>query len=265
MDDLNQSGEPGMNGGEPENAWGFLPEGLGSLKDGFESPQAFWAEMGNLNAMAKERAAITGTNPESLVNEEDWKNFWRKAGTPDDPDGYKLPESFNGENIDPAISAQVNEILGQDKQAIMQAFHACNLTNKQAEALYGVIGGIMAENIANDAASQPDPGKVVSEVWPQDTDKHLDVARRGAKHAGLGDELDKAGLSANPLVLKLAHALGEITGESSAPGQGGGVYLPSGQSAKEEMYRLISSEAYKNNDPAAIRKVQELAARANLK
>jgi hypothetical protein len=102
--------------------------------------------------------------------------------------------------------------------------------------------------------------------WPQDTATHLDAARRGARAVGIGDDLDKAGLSANPLVLKLAHALGEALGEDKIVGTAtGGTSLPTGATAREELHRVIGSEAYKTGDKQAIRMAEALSARVHLK
>ena len=156
--------------------------------------------------------------------------------------------------------------LEKDRQAFMHACHACNRTGKQAEALFGIVGGLMAENIVREREGVVPTEQVLAELWPKDTERHLDAARRGARHAGLADELDACGLSCNPHVLRLARALGEAVGESSAPGSGGyGTHLPSGDSAREEMYRLIASDAYRKNEADAIRKVEALSRRVDLR
>ena len=260
------AGQGGMPGGAPAGGgadWGFLPDGLQSLSEGFDKPEAFWAEVSQLKAMSKERQAVTGAKPESLVSEQDWNDFWKAAGRPDSPDGYKLPESWSAEGVAPEIAQAVSKTLAEDFAPIKEAFHKANLTGKQAEALYGVLGNLVADGIQDDLAGQRSDAEIIKEVWPENTDQYLDAARRGARHAGLGSALDEAGLSKHPLVLKLAQALGEAVGEAGLPGgRGGGeAGLPRGQEAREEMYRVIASDAYKNNDPAAVRKVEALARR----
>ena len=148
---------------------------------------------------------------------------------------------------------------------IKASLNGSNRTGKEAESRTGVIGGRRAENSRGALARGKGPEETSGELWPQETSKHLDAARRGARHAGLGEALDQAGLAENPLVLKLAHALGEAIGEGGAPGLGNtGMALPSGERAREEMYRIISSDAYRNNDPEAIRKVEALSARVDM-
>lgn len=234
------SADPGMQVPESSGSWGgakgdadwsFLPEGAQRLRDGFETPDSFWAALGR----------------------------------PEKADGYALPEVWQGEGVSQELSEKVNTLLDGDREAFMQVCHACNLTGKQAESLFGVLGGLMAESMGQEEAANADPEAVLHSVWPSDTQKHLDAARRGARYAGLGNALDETGLSSNPLVLNLARALGEAVGESSAPGtKGWSAGMPVGERAMEEMYRVIASDAYRNNDPDAIRRVEALSRRVDL-
>ena len=264
------SGAPGLAGAGPgEDAggseWNFLPDGLQGLKEGFEEPETFWAEMSRLAAMARERKAVTGARPDSLVTEEDWQAFWKAAGRPDSPDGYKLPEEWTDERADRRVAALVNQVMSEERETLLQAFHKGNLTGSQAGALYNIICGLMAQNIQDELVSQKDWATVTEELWPGETERHLETARRGARYAGLGKALDEAGLSGNPLVLRLAHALGETVGEAGMPGSAGASEaMPRGDAAREEMYRVIASNAYRTNDPAAIRKVEALARRVDM-
>jgi hypothetical protein len=107
----------------------------------------------------------------------------------------------------------------------------------------------------------------VPELWPTDTEAHVNTARRGAHAAGVGDALAEAGLSGNPLILKLCHALGEAVGEDRAAGMGGGggALLPTGAAAKEELYRVVGSQAYKDGDKQAHRMAEQLSARVHMK
>lgn len=269
--DIAKTGSPGFAeknapGTEEGDAgdWSFLPETLRNLQQDFDKPEAFWTEVGRLALLAKEQKAVTGANPESLLTEDDWQAFWKRAGRPDSPEGYALPEKWTDADLAPEFAAKVNELLAGDRSAFMQACHACNLTSKQAESLFGVVGGLMAETLQREIAEQPVPEQVLAQLWPKDTEKHLETARRGARHAGLGDALDEAGLSANPLVLQLSRALGAAVGESMIPGKDArAAALPRGDQAREEMHRLIASDAYRNNDPESIRKVEALARRVD--
>lgn len=255
----------GLGDGGQQAEWSFLPDGLQGLREGFDKPEAFWAEMSRLVALAAERKALSGLKAENPVTEEDWQAFWKAAGRPDSPDGYALPQQWSDDKAEPRVIDLVNRIMEDDRGALVQAFHKGNLTGSQAEALYDIICGIVARNIQDELASQKDWRAVTEELWPGDTDKHLELARRGARFAGVGKALDEAGLSGNPLVLRLAHALGETVGEAGMPGgPGAGEGLPRGDAAREEMYRIIASNAYRTNDPAAIRKVEALARRVDI-
>lgn len=258
-------GGAGLGGTEEKSDWGFLPDGLQGLREGFDSPGAFWAEMSRLAALAKEHRAVTGAKAESLVSEEDWQAFWKAAGRPDSPDEYGISEQWSDERAEPRVIELVNRVMAEERGALLQAFHKGNLTRRQAEALYGIICGLMAQNIQDEILAQEDWGTVAQDLWPGDTDRNLELARRGARFAGLGKALDDAGLSGNPLVLRLAHTLGETIGEAGMPG-GSAVSagLPRGNAAREDMYRIIASDAYRTNDPAAIRKVEALARRVDL-
>lgn len=223
--------QPHMSTGRDEGDWSFLPEAGQGLRAGFDNPDSFWSALGR----------------------------------PEKPEGYALPENWKGEGVSPGVAARVNEVLAADRGAFMQACHACNLTGKQAESLFSVLGGVMAESFGNEEALYTNPETVLNTVWPTDTQKNLDTARRGARYAGIGDALDESGLSTNPLVLQLAKALGDAVGESSAPGgKGWTAGMPVGERAMEEMYRLVASDAYRSNDPETIRKVEALSRRVDL-
>lgn len=268
QEELNDGAGGAPDGGTPpaNEAFGFLPAGLGSLAEGHEKPESFWAEVSNLKAMAREKQAITGKPVESLVSDEERAALWKALGKPEGKDGYTLPEAWQGEGVSEEMAAEVNKLLLTDGERIKEIADAVGLTAGQAQALYGVYGTLLAEGLAQKAAAAKPVEAVLQELWPENTAKHLDAARRGAAYAGLGNDLDKAGLSENPLVLKMAHKLGELIGEGKAPGlDGPAAVLPTGEAAREEMYRIIASEGYKRNDPATMRRYEELAARVDMK
>lgn len=245
--------------------WAFLPEGLRDMGQNFTDPDSFWAEVATLIAMANERKTLKDATPDSLMTDEDWQMFWRAAGRPDKPEGYKLPEQWADERFAPEALETVNRILTEERPILLQAFHKGNLTVRQAEALYSIICDLMTQNIQSEFDSQRDWPSVIEELWPGNSDRQLDLARRGARYAGLAKALDDAGLSVNPLVLRLAHALGELVGEAGMPGSSGSApALPRGEAAREEMYSLIASPAYRANEPSAIRKVEALAGRIDV-
>lgn len=276
-------GATGASGATPGdgNAFGFLPDGLQSLAQGHENPESFWADVSRLKGMDSELKALKGISPETLATDEDFDKAFTALGRPADKSGYKLPEAWEGtlwskEGLTETKASKeatdiVNQLLMQpgEREQFADIARRCNLTQKQAGMLFGLYGSLLAHHTENDLAKQAagDPQKVMAELWPQETAAQLDIARRGAQAAGIGDELDAAGLSANPLVLKLAHALGEAMGEDTVSGLSGGgaAALPLGEAAKQELYRVVASDAYKNNDPAAIKKAEALSARVHMK
>ncbi|HEU6436132.1 MAG TPA: hypothetical protein VE028_01615 [Nitratidesulfovibrio sp.] len=248
-------------------AFAFLPEGLKGLAEGFGKPEEFWAQAGELFGLAKERELVTGKRvPDSMASQEEWEAFHKALGRPDKPEGYTLPERFEAEGVPQELAGAVSELLSRDKGEFSALMHKHGLSQRQAEGMYRDIGSILAKSLGESQASAPDPQKVVAELWPQDTEKNLDLARRGARALGVGDALDEAGLSAHPLVLKLAHALGEMTAEDRLRDGGGPTApMPVGQEAYQEMLRLVGSDAYQKNDPATVRRVEQLAGRVNMK
>lgn len=251
---------------EPAMAdWAFLPQSLQNLREGHERPEEFWNEVAQLVRMAREREFVTGARPESFASDEEWQRFWRAAGWPDSPAGYRTPEAWSADGVAPALAEAVTKVLMADKDPILQICHAANLTDRQARSIWQHYGGIVAKVLELEETEKATAGEAQAKLWPENTDSHMAAARRGARHAGIANELDSSGLSENPLVLKLAHALGEMLGEAGMPGAGGASsVLPTGQAAKEEMYRLIGTDAYRDNDPALMRKLEALAGRVHM-
>ncbi len=182
---------------------------------------------------------------------------------PETRDGYVLPQTWAGEGVHEDIAARVSGMLEQDRDAFMDVCHACKLTDTQAAALFDSLGKALAGGIAEDnAAYNQGLAETVNRLWPRDTAQNVEIARRGARFLKIGNELDDSGLSAHPLVLRMAHAVGRMVGEDAMRSMGGEAgALPVGEAARAEMIRIIRSDAYRRNDPAAIRKVEALAAR----
>lgn len=238
-----------------------------AVAEGFDKPETFWAQAGDLFRLAKERELVTGKRvPDSMASQDEWEAFHKALGRPDKPEGYTLPERFEAEGVPQELAGAVSELLARDKGEFSALMHKHGLSQRQAEGMFRDIGSILAKSLGESQASAPDPRKVVAELWPEDTEKNLDLARRGARALGVGDALDEAGLSAHPLVLKLAHALGEMTAEDRLRDGGGPTApMPVGQEAYQEMLRLVGSDAYQKNDPATVRRVEQLAGRVNMK
>lgn len=184
---------------------------------------------------------------------------------PEADGGYVLPESWTGEGVGEELAAQVSDALAGDREEFMHICHASGLTDTQATALFDNVGKLLARTFSEDnAVYNANLEATVTRLWPDQTAKNIAIARRGAQFLKLGNELDREGLSANPLVLRMAHAVGRLVGEDAmrSPGQGKGA-LPSGEAARAEMLKVIASDAYRRNDASAIRKVQVLASRVS--
>ena len=275
-DILGGGGAPeGGGGGE---AFAFLPDGLQSLAEGYDKPETFWADVSRLKGMDSELKALKGVSPDSLATDEDFDKAFKALGRPDDKSGYRLPEAWDGEvwtpdgkmgvKADEAVKTEVNRLLAGDAEQFRDIAHRCNLTEKQAGALYTLWGSVVARGVSAQQAARAEntPEKAMTELWPRDTLAHQETATRGAASLGLVDALNDSGLAGNPLVLKLCHALGEAVGEDRVAGlSGGGAALPTGEAAREELRRVVASDAYRNLDERALKTAEALASRVSMK
>ena len=182
---------------------------------------------------------------------------------PESLEGYALPRRWAGEGASDEIAEHVTGILEGDRQTFMEVCHACRLTDTQAVALFNTVGKVMAGAVTETNKSYNQRlTESISSVWPDETERNMEIARRGAQFLKIGAELDAEGLSAHPLVLRMVHAVGRMVGEDTMRSTGmshGG--LPVGEEARAEMIKIIQTEEYRRNDPAALHKVEALAAR----
>lgn len=184
---------------------------------------------------------------------------------PENVGGYKLPENWFAEEVAEEIAARVTEILTGDRSEFLEVCHACGLTDRQTGTLYDKVGGVLARSIMREE-EENDPRETAAALWPKDTEKHIGILQRGARAAGVADELRSSGVAAHPVVMKLLHFAGRAASEDSMRGATRtGEALPVGENARREMYRLIRSEAYKRADPALMRKLEQLAGRTALR
>ncbi|MDL2272235.1 hypothetical protein LJC23_04295 [Desulfovibrio sp. OttesenSCG-928-I05] len=248
--------------------WAFLPDGLESLKEGFERPEEFWGTVSRALGMLREKIQVTGMQPDGFLDEADSQALWRKLGKPERADGYQFPEAWRKENVPADILERVNETLRQDRNDLMQICHTCDLTDKQAKKLFECLGELLVACFGEEGQEQNEDDaqqklqEALQKLWPDATDAHKETIMRGVNVAGIGKELDESELTFEPLMLKLLHVLGEATGEDAMRGKNGyAAGLPSGEAARQEMYSIIRSDAYRKNDPAAMRRVEALATR----
>lgn len=274
------------------NPWGFLPAEMSNIQQAYGSPQEFWDHVGRMTTRNLELQAM-GAVPDEKANQEEWNQFWRKLGCPERPDAYRLPTGYTNRDMPPDLALGVGAIMDEGRNEFMQLAHAAHLTQKQAETLYALAGDSVARNLASQpaatagsspsgpaaspspsstpvnfagpSAGQDDPYQVVQQLWPQDTARNLDLAKRGARSLGIGTALDEAGLSSHPLVLQMAWALGKATAEDGMqrPGQADAA-LPVGDAAYKELLRVVATDAYKRQEPGSVALAEQLSVRVNM-
>ncbi len=248
---------------QPEADWSFLPEEMADLRQAFASPQEFWAAVGQMLTLNKERQAM-GAIPGEGAAPEAWNAFWLNLGRPDKADGYQLPQGYARPDITPDLAQSVGQVMDEGRAEFMRLAHAANLTQKQAETLFTLTADSVAQSLAAQPAA-PSVEEVLAQLWPGAENRHLDFARRGARYLGLGVKLDECGLSRHPLVLQLAAALGKSLAEDGLKSSSGPeASLPVGEAAYKELLRIVASDAYKRQEPATVKLAEQLCSRANM-
>ena len=102
-----------------------------------------------------------------------------------------------------------------------QLAHKHGLSKKQAEGLMNDY--LEGEKSAYDSRSEEQSKTIdetIGELWGNNAEQQLGLAKKGAQHLGLGDKLDNEGLSGNPLVLQLCAELGNRVSEAVIKGSG---------------------------------------------
>lgn len=185
------------------------------------------------------------------------------AFVPDAPEGYQLPDAWKHDEVPEEIARRVASLLENDKDDFKRFCHSAAMTDEQAGKAFAALGLIMAEHLATcSMAEGRDVDAALALLAPANPAEYWQTAKRGARHLNIGSALDEAGLTANPLVLRLAHAVGALTGEDSMRGTAKTPRsLPFGAEARSEMLKAMQTDGYKKNDPAVMRLVEQLAAR----
>lgn len=214
--------------------------------------------MSDFDAMHETPPGMEADEDTRPAERADTENF-----VPAAPEGYELPEDWNREDVPEEIACQVAALLNGDKDEFKRFCHTVGMTENQAGKAFDALGAIMAEHVAK--ASMADAESVdaaIALLSPAKPEQYWNTAKRGAAYLGIGKELDAAGLTANPLVLRLVHAVGVLTGEDVMRDAAKNPRsLPSGDAARQELYKVVGSDAYKKNDPATMRLAERLAAR----
>jgi len=214
--------DPGAQQQQPANqSWyGESHKAIVETK-GWKSPTDVLDSYSNLEKlMGADKAGRTVILPKDDKDVEGLKAFRSKMGVPDTADGYELPlpEGDNGELAKAAASwmheAGVPKAQAQQIATKWNA-HIANLVKTETEAAQAK------------ATQELDALKT---EWGNDAPKNEEIARRGLQAYGQQAGLDKADLQSlesaigTAKMLKLFHALGQSTRESSFAGDenGGG-------------------------------------------
>lgn len=148
--------------------------------------------------------------PNKNSSAEDWKNYYIKAGLPENFDSYKveLPQTFDNQEFNNELlkTAYEMNVKPDQLQKLATLFEESN--NK-----------IVAEYEAQQAQMIQDTARELQQEWGQGFEKQLARANRVIKHFG-GDEMHQAvvnsDLGNNKEFLKLMAKIGEkMTGEDS--------------------------------------------------
>lgn len=216
----------------------------------YQTPEEFYKGVDNMAKLVGKKSEGV-TMPGDDATPEQWEEFYNGIGRPESPNGYKitLPEE----------NAQYFQ--DGDVERITDMFHKSGLNTKQAQALteqyldwqkskLGEIGeAVQQQRQAAETALKED--------WGDAYDDNVKAAYRGAKAAGVLDELEKAGLGDNPAVLKLA----ELAGRSlSEDGQRDGSQFSKAISkaqAEAELSQITMDPNFRR-DPVKSARVSEL-------
>lgn len=148
--------------------------------------------------------------PNKNSSAEDWKNYYIKAGLPENFESYKveLPQTFDNQEFNNELlkTAYEMNVKPDQLQKLATLFEESN--NK-----------IVAEYEAQQAQMIQDTARELQQEWGQGFEKQLARANRVIKHFG-GDEMHQAvvnsDLGNNKEFLKLMAKIGEkMTGEDS--------------------------------------------------
>jgi hypothetical protein len=213
----------------------------------YSSADEFFKGVENLNKMIGQKQIVQGLQvPAADADENQWNEFFSKAGRPESPEKYELEDVTLPEYFD----------ISEEKKAFSEVAFKAGLNAKQTKELFKSYSEVISSKFNTvTEKTKFDAETAVKEAFGNDPQTGLVLAKKGAKSLGIGDKLDEAGLSSNPLVLKLCAELGKTISEDTLIQQGSGV---SKESKLEEALRLQKSPEYMAGDKTVHAKVQEL-------
>lgn len=143
--------------------------------------------------------------PTEKSTPEEWDNFYKAIGRPENPDGYKL----NNEGV--TIDENLNKFA-------LSMFHEAGLTNKQADLINSKWNEMQKSNAAQNEKIRAKVTADFKKEWGNNFDTNLKKAD-DAGHRVFGksfmDALMATGMNNHPDVIKGLHKLSNIIGEHS--------------------------------------------------
>jgi hypothetical protein len=236
------------------SALDFIPESYraASWATKYTSADDFFKGIDNLSKLAGQKQVVQGLQaPGESATEEEWSKFFGQIGRPEAADKYALPED---------VSAPQGVNLEEERKTFTALAHKNGLTQRQAAGLFkDYMAGLSEQATKAQAGAKLSHEEALKGAFGDDAEAGLVQAKKGAQALGIGDKLDAAGLSTNPLVLQLCAKLGELAGEASFES---GKATDNKETIMERAKKLQTSPAYWT-DPKVFAEVEELYKRAN--
>lgn len=236
----NTSVSPEGGEGNSSSSLDFIPEEFKEAPwaQKYKTPEDFFNGIDNMNKMLGKKEIIEGIKaPGEDATDEDWQNFYKQIGAPEEQSAYELAIELENPLFD----------VDQSAEGFKELAHKNGLTQKQAQGLFKDYAELTNGRLKElQEKNQVDPVKVTQDLWGKESEQNLAMAKRAATHLGIGDDLDKAGISTNPLVLQLAKALGETLKEGTVK-DGGDSTGKSSEELLAEAKKLQASPEYRSD------------------
>lgn len=181
--------------------------------------------------------------PSDKWDEKQWGEFYDAAGRPKDFKAYGFPKDFkmpDGVELDAKTFDGAKEV-----------FHKAGLSAKQAEAVLGYYGQLVAQG---HTVKQTDHVKAqetlmadLHKEWGTTTEHRIAMANQVAMQFGgaeFMDAIESAGLHLHPAVIKTFAKLAENLSEDSLGGTSGGLQVPIGMGAQQEINQLLQDPKF---------------------
>lgn len=205
MEDGNQTevGTQLESGAETETGGlDFIPEEYreSSWATKYNNPNDFFKGIENMSKLVGQKTEGVRL-PGEDATDEDWDSFFNSIGRPESPDKYDLKTDIKVEGFD----------MKEEASIVSEIAHKSGLSNVQAQKLFDNYSNYIKENAPQSRSNE----EILSEAFGDKAEEKFKLAKRVSDTLGLGDKLDEAGLSKEPLVLQLLADVGSRMKESS--------------------------------------------------